>query len=288
MNKVVDNDEIKLVELILILWKWKYIIVSLSLVAVVSSFFYVKSLDNVYEARVQLKLTDKKSGGLSSFAADSLSALPGFNMRGGQDNTYDILRSILYGGTFLPEFILKNNFQSKIFDNYDEKKDNPDFKENINFIINSKLKSVINFREEKSTGLVILAYQSKDREFTKVFVDALLKDLNIKYREFELSNLQTQIDKYENEIDKTHNLILKNKLAELVSKIIQEKVIGQAQEYYGFDIVVDSYVPEVAEKVKPKRFFLLMTMSVISFMSIVLFVFLLDFILKLRMSGRRI
>lgn len=256
MNNTVANDEIDLREIFKVVWKRKFWIAGFVAIVCAVTVLIVINMDNIYESKAILRPSQNNTTQMSSMASSlgGLASLAGINIgSSGNVSPYNSMNAIVQDDDFIYAFVTKNKFEPKIIDKFEEISSTDEYKENQKFFIVKSFKDSFNFTEDSKTGLLSLSFQNKDREFAKKIVDALLSDVSAKYQLLEMKNLQERIDKYKTEIDKTADITLKNKLSEVVAGLIQNKVLSQAQEYYGFDVIVKPGVPDSIDKVKPKR-----------------------------------
>ncbi len=256
MTNTVNNDEIDLREIFLVIWKRKYWIAGFVFIVCAITVFVVLKMDNIYESKAVLRPvqnnTNQMSSALSSLGG--LANLAGINIgSGGNVSPYNSMNAIANDADFIYSFVTENKFESKIVDDYAEFSLTEKYKENPKFFIVKAFKDSFGFSEDSKTGLMTMYFQNKDREFAKKVVDMLLKETSLKYQTIEMKNIDERINKYKNEINKTSDIALKNKLAEVVAGLIQSKVLSQAQEFYGFDILVKPSVPDELDKIKPRR-----------------------------------
>ncbi|HAW57544.1 MAG TPA: hypothetical protein DCX03_00790 [Bacteroidales bacterium] len=256
MNNSAVNDEIDLREIFKVIWKRKFWIIGFVAVVCAVTVVIVMKMDNIYESRAILRPSQNNTSQMSSIASSlgGLASLAGINIGStGNVSQYNSMSAIVQDDDFIYVFVTKNKFEPRIIDKFEKLSSTDEYKENKKFFIVKSFKDSLNFTEDSKTGLLSLSFQNKDREFAKKVVDALLFDASAKYQMIEMRNLQERIDKYKNEIEKTSDITLKNKLAEVVAGLIQSKVLSQAQEYYGFDVIVNPGIPDAMDKVKPKR-----------------------------------
>lgn len=258
MNTIKDNsdEEIDIKAILLTIWRFKYFIASFVILINVITVVVVLHLDNIYESKALLKPNQNVSSQMNKTlnSISGLASMAGVNINASGDvSPFDTMNSIIKDQSFLPDFVIKNHFQKKIFDDYNKTLNDKRYKDNERFMISQGLSDKLVFDQDSKTGIITLSIKNKDRFFTKVFIDKLLSELSQRYRVLEISNIQQQIDNYKREIDNASDITLKNKLSEVVAGLIQNKVLSEAQQYYGFDIIVKPSVPDAMDKVGPHR-----------------------------------
>ena len=93
-----------------------------------------------------------------------------------------------------------------------------------------------------------------------------------------LQDINAQIAKYQKELSRTNNLELKAELAKLVSGLIKQKVYINSSKYYKVKVITDPYIPDVKDKVKPKRALIVIVAFITSFILAIFLVFFIEFI----------
>lgn len=232
-------------------FKWIVLITLLVSGITVATVIFMK---NIYQSCAVLKPVDYQSDNLSS-TLGNMSALVNLSGLGNSNSVtpFQAMNAIISDNKFMSNFIKKNKFEPYVFNEYSELKSDKKFLKNQDFYIRQAMQDSLIFSEDKKSGLISLAYQNKNRAFTKLFVDKLLIELSNKYKSIELHNIQSQIDSYKEEINNVSDITLKNKLADTVSNLIQKKIFSRAHDYYGFNIMVSPIVPDELDKVKPSR-----------------------------------
>ncbi|WP_303852231.1 Wzz/FepE/Etk N-terminal domain-containing protein [Seleniivibrio woodruffii] len=288
MKETMNNsDEIDLREIFLVIWKRKFWIAGFVFVVCAITVFVVLRMDNIYESKAILRPSQNNTGQMSSMVSNlgGLASLAGINLgSSGNVSPYNTMNAILQDDDFIYSFVIKNKFESKIVDDFDELSVTDKYKENPKFFIVKSFDDSLNFTEDAKSGLFMLSFQNKDRLFAKKVVDTLLIAVSAQYKTVEMKNVQERIDKYKSEMEKISDITLRNKLAEVVAGLIQNKVLSQAQEYYGFDIIVNSGVADELGKVKPKRALICIVVAFLSFFTAVIVALISDSF-KIRSKG---
>jgi uncharacterized protein involved in exopolysaccharide biosynthesis len=90
--------------------------------------------------------------------------------------------------------------------------------------------------------------------------------------------INSEIAKYKTELAKTNNLELKAELAKLISNLIKQKVYINSTKYYKIKVITDPFIPDVKDKVKPKRGLILIVAFITSFIIAIFIVFFREFL----------
>lgn len=279
------EDEIDLAELFSILWRKKYWIVGFIFVVCLATTVYALKLNNIYESKALLKpsQTDNNSFPGNGSGLSGLANMVGIgSLSGGNVSAFSSMNAILFSDSFLIDVVNHGGFAAKVIHDYEKESKKESFKRDVNYLIAKSLKEDIRFTQDKETNIIQLSYRHKNRLFARQFVDELLIALSNRFKAVELANIQSQIDSYKAEIDKTTDIVLKNKLADIVAGYIQSRVIAQAQQYYGFNLIVKPVVPEERNNVEPKRLIMLAAAFLISLSVSVLSVLFYDYLNRVK------
>lgn len=275
MNKTERKEYIGINEIMHILFDNKIWIISVVFLSSLVTAVIVIKMPNIYETRALLlpqTIGYEKPYSVGT-SISGLASIAGVNISGGNSVTsFDSLNAILKNGSFLADFVKKNKFESKVLKDPEEQKSDK-FVNNVDSILTHSLLNDLTFYQDSKTNMMELSYKNKDRQFSKLLITKLLHALSEKYKSIQLKNIDQQIDNYKYEISSTQDITLKNKLSDVVASLIQNKVLAQAHEYYGFDILVNPVVPDSIDKVSPKRSLICVIVFVVSlFLSSAFFV----------------
>jgi len=288
----VDEDEIDLKELFATIWKHKLFILLFTFVVTVFSIIYALAKPNEYKIYTILAPQEQsKSASLGGLGA--LASMAGVNLGSNSGITPDIaFQSLLDDYPFMKKFIQKNRLDQKLSDpaltkdyifalGYNgiynlfhvkaEKKD-----DKIDFFTTyyKPLKSSLAITADKKTSLITISYTSPSRKLAKEVLTSFLKDATQELVRKNINDINSQIKRYKQELQKTNNLELKSELAKLISSLIKQKVYINTSKYYKVKVITDPFIPDPKDKAKPKRALIV----VVSFITgLILSIFLLFF-----------
>lgn len=274
------EDEIDLIELFALIWRRKIIIFAVVFVVSVLSVIITLQMDNIYESKAVLKPSEGETSKLSSLMGNlgGLASLAGISVGGG-DNIYSAMENLINNKEFIAQIVKKYQLEKNLFgEKYQDVISSEDFKPNYKFYVFKVVKDIVSLSQDKKSNYISLSVQNADPEFAKKFVEILLSELSEKIKKTELENIDEKITNFKSEMENSADITLKTKLAEVISSLIQSKVISKAQKYYGFTIISEPYVPDLKDKIKPKRSLICIVAFVTSFMLAVFLVFLIEFI----------
>ena len=278
MNKNQDllEDNLDLSEILIILWRKKFLI--FLFVAVFGSIFtfYSLSLPNIYKSSaVVIGTSDSSSSSNAMNQYSGIAAMAGISLpsSGSRDKTKLALEIIKSKG-FLKhilsfDLILENLMAVKDYDLVKKKliynKDiyNPDTRKWVKGSSGSKkLKpsyldvhkvfiSNLTVNSDKATGFTYISYNHISPDFSKYFLDLIVNELNNIIRDqdiYETNNaieyLKVQLEKYpQSDIQKSINGLIKTQL--------ENQMLAYISEDYVLSYIDKPFVPEL--KSSPNR-----------------------------------
>jgi LPS O-antigen subunit length determinant protein (WzzB/FepE family) len=299
----VMEDEIDLRELAATVGKHKKKLIAFTIVIVVGSILWTLSKPNVYSSQAILVPQEQSKtanlGGLSALAG-----MAGVDIGGGEmsaDKAYQIyLNDYVWMRKFLVETKLfgkindpkrVNNYRfARNIDTFYRFSNNRDLvllnelndaeKEKLLFATYKKVQASLSISTDKLTSAITLSYSDPDAELAKEVVESFLGYASSSLRQNELLDMEKKISYYEQELSKTSDLALKTQLSQLMSALIQKKVLAQSSEYYNVKVVTPPSVSYVDDKIGPKRGLIVMVSLVTSLILGIFGIFFLEFITK--------
>ena len=112
----------------------------------------------------------------------------------------------------------------------------------------------MNFYINKMNNFIYLEFQHPSPEFSKSFLDILIKELNYLFRIRDEENASKYIDFLYLELEKTNEINVKDKILDLIELKMDEMMLANVTEEYALEIIDNPYVPE--EPFSPRKFLL--------------------------------
>ncbi|NPA45286.1 MAG: hypothetical protein GXO49_07120 [Chlorobi bacterium] len=290
----IEDDEIDLKELFSVIWKHKIFVAVFVFFVTVLSVVYVLSQPNQYKVYTVLAPQEQQKG-LNLGGLGALASMAGVNIGGGSGVTPDVaFQNLLNDYPFMKNFIQRNGYDELLLSgnlekdyifalNYDgiykyfhENKD----KKEINFFndIYKPFVKSFNITTDKNTGLITVSYIHANRKFAYDVLNKFLEDATKYLVNKNLQDINSQIEKYQKELQTTNNIELKSELAKLISSLIKQKVYINTSKYYKVKVITDPYIPDPKDKVKPKRALIVIVAFITSFILAIFLVFFIDFV----------
>lgn len=289
-NTEIIEDEIDLKELFNTIYKNKFKIILLTFIVTLLTVLYTLSIPNSYKSQTMLIPQTQAKQSLGGLGA--LAGMAGIDLGGsGSLSPAIAAETILKDYSFEKYMIEKYNLYEKFI----PKQNNLVFAFSYNGIYNLLHKeSVNNLREDEKTyntyknilstisissdkksGIITLSAESTDRFLTKELVEIYLIELTSELRRLDMESVEQQLEFYNNELANILDISIKNQLGELITQLVQKKVLSKANKYYNMKQLTKPQVSYVKEKTKPKRSLI----TIVSFItSIILGIFLVFFL----------
>ena len=299
-NNCIEEDEIDLRELWETIKKGKWIIFTITTIIVIVTFVYVLKLPNVYKSEAVLIPTEKDSGAALG-GLGGLAAMAGVNIGSSASMTPDVaFNALLHNDEFMKKFIVKNgiyaHYTSPDFDkNYVfafgmnglyelTKSDKTGSKDELLYDIIKDLRTNLSISADKKSGLITVSYMDSDRFYAPKVVNMFLKDASEYLVENSLKNINSRLKYFQTEMSRIDGFELRQSLSQIISKIVQDKVMMKSKQYYQCDLLTSAQVAYVKDKAKPKRGLILVVSFITSIILGIFLVFFLNFIKQERVE----
>jgi len=260
------------------------------------AFIYVLSQPNSYKSSAVLIPSSSKGNSFGSLGG--LAAMAGVNLGGGGDMTPDIaFQTLLKDEGFMKQFIKKNHlielFERSaqesnyvfafgfrgLYDLFHSKnaKDGISNEEKVYKLI-KYLQNNISISSDKKSNLITVSFVDYDRFIAPKIVEMFLNDASAYLVRNSLKNIENRLHYFEKEIKRVESFELKTALSQMISKILQEKVMIKSKRYYKADLLTAPEVAYVKNKTKPKRGLILVVSFITSLILGIFLVFFLEFL----------
>ncbi len=276
------EDEINLLDLLIVLLKHKKMIVAVVLLVAVLAVLYSLQLTNIYRSECTLAPTSQEKGG------GGLAALGGFGamvaseaglMGTGSLDQYDIvLKSRDLTNTILKKYDLMPFLFEKAWDGKNRrwKVKKPPTLQDAYKVMQGMLKAV----SDKKQNVLRLSFDFKDPQTAQTMLNYYVVGLSEFLRRQTLDDAAAQQTQLYEQLAKTSDPLLKNKLYELIARQIEKETLARVQKYYSFNVIDTAFVPE--KKFKPKRAQICLLSVVVAFFMAVFLAFFLEYLENLK------
>lgn len=211
-NKIQD-DEISLIDLFAVLWRYKVMIIVVTLIAMIGVVVYSvislklppeKSfLPNKYTAQAQMLINNdsSSSGGLSSMLSSSglgsLASMAGVSVPGGASNS-SLAGYLVHSNSVLDEVVKNFNLVERY-----------NIQEYVVSASRDALKGVLTSNFDDETGVFSVSFTDIDPVFAKDVVNFVVSLLESKFLEMGIDKNSLTKENLEANIENTYNEILK-------------------------------------------------------------------------------
>jgi uncharacterized protein involved in exopolysaccharide biosynthesis len=282
-----DDDEINLLDLFMVLFRRKWLIIGLVFLAGVAAVVISLSMTNVYrsEATIAARETEQSTskvlsgalGGLGGVVADQ------FGLGGGSDA--DKIEVLLKSRRLADLVVEKYNLLPIVFnDKWDAQK--KAWKENPAPTIQDAYKlikdSLLKVTRDRKTDVITASIQYKDPEFTKSMMQYYLTELSEGLRAAVLRDAEENMRFLTAQLDKTNDPLLREKIYTMLAKEIEKDTFARAQTYYGFYVLDPPIAPDLNKKAGPKRALICILSVVVAFFVAVFLAFFLEYLGRLK------
>ena len=272
-----DEINLNLQELFNILWKGKWIIISITAFVSIIGLIYSLLLPNIYESKAILANSDSSSNisrSLQSYAG--LAGLAGISLPSGDNETNSAqamqkLRSLsFFEKNILPNIFLPDLMALKSWDNitntliYDEGIYNENTKEWVrDFSFPSKqipsaqeslrvfTTQLLNLSEDKRTGFVTIRIKHQSPFVAKQWSELLVNEINVFYREKDKFQAEKAVKFLNEQIAMTNLAEVKVAISQLLQEETKKLSLIEANQFYVFDYIDPPAVME--KKSEPSR-----------------------------------
>ena len=285
-NRYIEEDEIDLRELFAVIWKNKWKIFLFTFVITTLAVGYVLIKPNIYKSEIILIPQEQKSPSMGGLGA--LAGLAGVDVGGGGVSALSNMNLILKDFNFQIKIIRKFNLIKELENTknyiypfglkFESQNENNQTLAEREFLAYKKLSKIIAISEDKKSGVITLSAELENRFLAKKLVDIYLKEITTHLRILDMKDIDSKLSFYETAVSETENIELQSQLTQLMSSLIQKKVLANASEFYIVKKMIDSRVPQIVEKTKPKRSLIVIVAFVTSIILGIFLVFFIEFL----------
>ena len=284
-NPRIEEDEIHLLDLLMVLLKYKFLIIGIvflsSAVAVVISL----QMTNIYrsEATIVARVQEKTEfnplsalGGFGGIVAEGI----GFGSGGSLEKLEVVLRS----RNLRARVINKHNLMPNLFaDIWNEEKkkwfldETPTLQDGLAEVIDR-----LTLRVDIKKNNIKVGFNHEDPEVAQKVVDYFLTELSEILREEVLQDAKENKRFFHKQLENTVDTLLKEKIYTMLAKEIEKETFAKAQKYYSFQVLDPPIVPDLDKQIRPKRALICILVVIVSFFLAVFLAFLIDYVHRLK------
>ncbi len=294
-NSYIEEDEIDLRELFATIWGNKYKIIIFTFIITSLTIAYTLKLPNSYKSSVVLA-PQGQSKGVSLGGLSALAGMAGIDLGGSSMDAYNSMNTIINDNAFEEMIIKKYNLDKKltpkymdknlvfalgyrgIYDMFNSETKKDKSSNEVIFDTIKKLKKIVSLSSDKKSGAIILSAELQDRFLAEKLLKIYLDETTSYLRKLDMQDINKKLKYYKNELSNISDIELKTQISQLISSLIQKKVLSSASEYYNVKLMTKPYVPFIKDKSKPKRALIVIVAFITSIILSIFGVFLLEFL----------
>ncbi|WP_282131541.1 Wzz/FepE/Etk N-terminal domain-containing protein [Pseudoalteromonas aliena] len=294
-----NTNALDLIELWLILWNKKWLIMALSFLCCASVLAFSLTLPNMYKSSVLLSpQKQQEGGGLSALAGEfgGLASVAGINLGGSSDET-GVYLEVIKSKDFLYEFIENNNVKVNLFAAKKWDKDSETLElddsvyKNGQWLVDGKtqetfeptlyeayerfLKS-LTIEQDKVTGLVEISFEHIDPRVSKMYVENIVTLINKSVREREIAENKESIKYLNEELTNTNIAEMQNVFYTIIEEQTKAMLLAKVRKEFAFKVIESPIIEE--QKSSPNRAVICILGAAFSVFFICIMVLLVHFI----------
>ncbi|WP_229618458.1 Wzz/FepE/Etk N-terminal domain-containing protein [Vibrio parahaemolyticus] len=283
-----QSDEIDLIDIVLALWRGKWVITVTTIVFAVCAILYSINLPNIYKADALLAPSETSNpSGLAGMAGQlgGLAALTGVNFGTSEYSRTDLAVQVIKSRQFIGRFIEKHdllvpllaakgwdlNQNELLLDSelYDEKNNKwlrdasglrsatPSSQEAYEFFRTK----VFSINKDKESGLYVVSVKHYSPYIAKKWLNWLIEDINDVMRKRTIDEASQNLDYLNTQLRKTAITDMQSTFYKLIEEQTKSLMLAEVQEEFVFKTVDPATVPEI--KSEPNRAFICVLITLI-------------------------
>lgn len=297
MSEVVKsykNDDIRMADLVKILYGNKVLIMAVVLLSVIASVTYAITRDNIYRSEATLVAQTSGSSGQGTGQLGGIAAIAGISLGGGAGaDKSKLALQIMTSRNFVTSFIEKHDLlvplmavkswdaesnklliDPEIYDESSEQwvrkysypqKQIPSLLEAFGEFV-----KVFKVSQDEKKGIILVSVEHYSPTLAKQWIDLLVEEINLYMKRRDVEEAEKSLSYLSKQLDRNIPQELKLTLYNLIEEKQRTLMLANVKDDYAFQIIDPAVVPEY--RFKPNRFFIVLFSSLVSFMMVSLFV----------------
>ncbi|MFH1491423.1 MAG: Wzz/FepE/Etk N-terminal domain-containing protein [Pseudomonadota bacterium] len=304
-----EEDEINLLDLFIVLLKHKVMIFSVVLLAGILAVVISLLMTNIYRSEITIAPTTQEARGGALSALGGFGAMIASDMGVGGTGSLDQFEVVLKSRDLTKGIVRKYNLLPTLFaDSWDAANKRwkmgepsvlqnlaqslrgllgvkPDKKKNENEPFTDEdaykaMQDLLKVTPNKKQNVMQLSFEQKDPVLAQTILNYYVLGLSEFLRRHILEDAAAQQAQLSEQLAKTSDPLLKNRLYELIAKQIEKETLAKVQKYYSFNVIDPAYFPEM--KFKPKRAQICLLSVVVAFFIAILLAFFLEYLQNMK------
>lgn len=268
------DDQIDLGELWSVIWRGKWIVVTVATVFAIASVMLALSMPNIYQSQALLAPSeDARGGGMSRMAGQlgGLASLAGISVGGaaGEDKVA-IAVAVLKSRKFVSEFITAHSILPELMavdswnpvenklvfdaDLYDDTEDEwvpSALAKPSMWDAYERFTEIFTISEASDTGFVTISVEHQSPFKAREWVELLVKSANRVMKEKDVNEARRSIEFLQNQLAGVSLADMRSVFYQLIEEQTKTMMLAEVRDEYVFATIDPPVVSE--EKIKPKR-----------------------------------
>jgi hypothetical protein len=135
---------------------------------------------------------------------------------------------------------------------------------------------------DRKTDVITFSFENENPDFARSMVDYYLTELSEGLRAKVLKDAQENMKFLTEQLDRTTDPLLREKIYGMLAKEIEKDTFARAQTYYGFYVLDPPIAPDLNKKASPKRSMICILSVVVAFFVAVFLAFFLEYLNRLK------
>ena len=300
--RLIEDDEIDLLELFKTLWDGKWWITLFTTAAAAIGVAVALALPNKYEVTAKIAPVEAGgAGGLSALAGQfgGLASLAGISLPSGGGSESELLLEIMQSRAFVREFIAEHNLTPRLMavasydpmtgvETFDTELYNPDTQTWVRVVEPPKQPApsveeqvdafleVFKVNQGKGDSVIGLSFTHPSPRFGAEVIDLLIARLDDYARERDQAKAEQSIEYLEGKLRETRLTEVQRVLYDMIESQTKTLMLAEVNQDYAFQVIDPPYIPE--KRSSPKRALIAALAVVLGGMVGVLFVLIRSFV----------
>ena len=279
-----EEDEINLLDLFIVLLKHKGMIFSIVILTGLLAVLISLQMPNIYRSQCTIAPTTQEKMGGALASLGGLGALVASEVGITPSGSVDQFEVVLKSRELTNTIVRKHNLMPVLF----EKKwdaankrwkpdvEPPEFEDAFKAIQNNLLKVA----SDRKQNVMRLSFELPDPRLAQRILNYYVDGLSEFLRRLTLEEAAAQQVQLTQQLARTTDPLLKNRLYELIAKQIEKETLAKVQKYYSFNVIDPAFVPE--RKFKPQRMIICILAVVVAFFIAVFLAFFREYVHNLK------
>jgi uncharacterized protein involved in exopolysaccharide biosynthesis len=244
-------------------------------------------MSNVYrsEATIIPRQQEKAEGAGILAALKGMFGIAGDIVGFGGGGDVNKIEALLKSRDLVRRVVEKNGLLPKLFeDDWDPQK--KEWKDNPAPTVQDAYKLIsedlLIVSRDRRTDILTIKFDHKDPQFARAMVDSYLTELSESLREATLKDAGENRRFLQEQLDRTFDALLREKISNRLAKEIETETFARAQKYYSFIVLDPPVVSDLNKKVKPKRILICVLAVTMAGFFAVFLAFFLEYVLNVR------